>query len=1145
MKNQVPQQTAAGKLTGRRSPRLLWRSLTLSALSVATMSIALLFISASSASAQTPGPGWTLSSIAEPTNFSSGENLACEENPTGVPSASSPCDSYRVIARNVGSVSSSGPLAISDTLPPGVEAVYAVLREQQAGAAISEAPGCQLSPIRCEYSAPVAPGGELIMTVNLKVSSTVSQTEPTSGTNSATIEGGGVGQAITTGAPTTEPNTINGPRPPFAVTGFDFHVDGLDGTPDLQAADHPYGVTTSFNVPSFTQANFLESTYHHIPVQQIKDLVVDLPPGFIGDPQATPHCPLTALQENDNLTFTTNCPAASKVGTVTFDGVGIFHASNVVLSSTSGIFNMVPEDGYPAEFGFSYLGHSVFMYASVLPSSQGDGVRVTAPGLPSLPVQGVSLTFYGDPAVQDGGATPSAAFLTNPVDCAAPGPLKARIEADSWDEPARWVSAESTTYPQITGCDMLQFQPTLEVAPPTEETQADTPAGYEVDLKVPQAPNLSPFLAAPELKDATVTLPEGLSLSPGAADGLVGCRETGPEGINITHGWTPTGEEPIDGADPEATEIGADGLPHVAPGHCPAASQVGTVEVETPLLPAHTLTGRVYAAEPQCGSEGQPACTEASAANGELFGLYLEFEGEGTIFKLKGNVSANPSTGRLTTQFEEDPQLPFSELKLKLDGGPRAPLSNPQTCGTFTTASDLSPWSSPETPDAMPSSFFTVTGCGAGALFAPSFSAGTTIPIAGGFSPFTLTFSRHDGEQDLSGLTVNMPEGLLGKLAGIVECGEAEANAGTCPAASRVGAATAAAGAGSAPLWESGPVYLTGPYNGAPFGLAVVVPANAGPFHLGNIVVHAAIHINPTTAQVTVVSNPLPQMIDGVPLRVQTVNVTVGQEDNFTFNPTSCNQQSIGATISSVQGGAANVSSPFRAQGCANLPFKPSLTASAAGKASKAGGASLDVKVAPAAGQANIAKIDLELPKQLPARLTTLQKACVASVFEANPAACPSASAIGSAVVHTPVLNGPLAGPVYLVSHGGAAFPDVEIILQGEGVRIVADGKTQIKKGVTYSHFETVPDAPFTSFETKLPTGKYSIFGTNLPEKDKYNLCGQSLSMPITLAGQNGAVVKQTTKIGVTGCPKAKKTTKKKKKAGKARTSSRGKGRGH
>jgi hypothetical protein len=645
---------------------------------------------------------------------------------------------------------------------------------------------------------------------------------------------------------------------------------------------------------------------------------------------------------------------------------------------------------------------------------------------------------------------------------------------------------------------------------------------------VPQTPNVPGTPATPDLKNAVITLPEGVAISPSAANGLVACQAGGPEGIELGDHDLLAGENRVQ----EGEEMGEDGLVHPAPGHCPSASQIGEVEVTTPLL-EHPLKGHVYVAAPSCGGEGQPACTTASATNGELYGLYLEVAGSGLVIKLKGRIAANPVTGQLTTTFSESPQFPFSELKMKLNGGQRAPLANPQTCGTVTATSDLTPWSEPETPDATPFSSFDVTGCH-GSPFNPSFTAGTVSPAAGSYSPFTLTFSRNDGEQDLSRLTVNMPEGLIGKIAGFAQCGEAEVkaaegNVGGCPAASRVGTATAAAGAGSEPLYQSGPVYLTGPYNGAPFGLAVVVPANAGPFHLGNIVVRAAIHINPSTAQVTVVSNPLPQMLDGAPLRVKTVNVTVGEAGNFTFNATSCNQQSIGATISSAQGATASVSSPYQAQGCANLPFKPSLSASTVGKASKAGGASLDVKVSSGAGQANVAKVDLQLPKQLSSRLTTLQKACTAAQFESNPAGCPSAANIGSARVSTPLLTSPLAGPVYLVSHGGAAFPDVEIILQGEGVELVLDGKTQIKKGITYSHFETVPDAPFTSFETKLPTGRYSTFAANLPTKDDYNFCGQSLSMPIELTGQNGAVVEQTTKLSVTGCPKAKKATKKKK----------------
>ena len=333
-----------------------------------------------------------------------------------------------------------------------------------------------------------------------------------------------------------------------------------------------------------------------------------------------------------------------------------------------------------------------------------------------------------------------------------------------------------------------------------------------------------------------------------------------------------------------------------------------------------------------------------------------------------------------------------------------------------------------------------------------------------------LTFSRQDREQDLSGLSETMPPGLLGKIAGIPLCGEAQANAGTCGEESQIGTTSVTAGAGEDPLSiTGGRVYLTTSYKGQPFGLSIVVPAVAGPFNLGNVVVRASIHIDPNTSQITVTSDPLPQSRDGVPFRVRTVNVTINRP-GFTFNPTNCAQQQITGTITGapVKGGeaaaSASVSSPFAVTGCAGLPFKPSFSASTSGKTNKADGASLVVKVAQKPGEANIRKVDLTLPKILPARLTTLQKACTEAQFNGNPAGCPAASVIGTATAVTPVLNAPLTGPAYLVSHGGAAFPDIEFMLQGEGVQIVLDGKTDIKVGITYSKFETVPDAPIIEF---------------------------------------------------------------------------------
>jgi hypothetical protein len=357
-----------------------------------------------------------------------------------------------------------------------------------------------------------------------------------------------------------------------------------------------------------------------------------------------------------------------------------------------------------------------------------------------------------------------------------------------------------------------------------------------------------------------------------------------------------------------------------------------------------------------------------------------------------------------------------------------------------------------------------------------------------------------------------------------------------------LGTVTVAAGPGTEPYYTTGKIYLTGAYNGGPFGEAVVVPAVAGPFNLGNVVIRGSIRVNRTTAQASVVSDPFPSILDGIPLQVRTVNVDIDRPE-FTFNPTNCEPQRVSATLASTQGAAAGVSSPYQAAGCQGLKFAPKLVVATAGKASKAGGAGLLFKVVypsgPEGTYANIKSVKVDLPKQLPSRLTTLQKACLASVFEANPASCPVASDVGTATTSTPDLASPLSGPAYLVSHGNEAFPDLEIVLQGEGVTLVLDGNTDIKNGITSSTFKAIPDAPVSSFELKLPTGKYSILGANVGEKAKYSLCGQTLSMPTAITGQNGAVIKQTTSIAVTGCPKVKKA-KAAKRAKRATKSTRG-----
>jgi hypothetical protein len=907
----------------------------------------------------------------------------------------------------------------------------------------------------------------------------------------------------------------------------------------------------------FTTAFALNSDALGNPVGQLKSVRVTLPQGVIGNPQAIAKCSDQQFQEF-------NCPADSQVGVmnlsiVTCRGVstslsataeagaltvmvangselcgsgleneitigtgasaetvhvayvngdeltleeplGAAHASgetvmHVASASTApvAIFNMQPSPGHVATLGASLFVGAVMIQAD-LNDEGGYKLSTTVSDISTLiTIKGIAVTLWGVPsdpshdALRCGqlgsscgpsGAAP-AAFMVNPTDCAA-GPLPSTLTVESWQGAS---DTAGTNEAAMTGCEALSLEPSIAVTP--ETTQADTPTGYDVNLQVPQ--NSEPYgLATPALRNVSVTLPAGTALAPGVANGLVGCSEE-----------------------------------QFASESCPDSSKVGTVEVATPVLPDH-LSGGVYVADPIPGA---------------MYRIFLVVSGDNVTVKLTGHVEPNPVTGQLTTVFENNPQVPFSDFNLQLFGGPGAALVNPQACGPATTTSAIASYAG---QSASPSSTFTVDGNGQGGAcpasqpFSPSLTAGTISPVAGAFSPFTLTISRGDEQQDIASIEAQLPPGLLAVLKSATPCPEPQAGEGACGGESLIGHTTVAVGAGSAPFYTSGQVFLTGPYKGGPYGLSIVVSAVAGPFNLGTVVVRAAVTVDRHTAQVTVSSDPLPSILDGVPLDLQTVNVVIDRP-GFTFNPTSCSPLSVTGTAVSTQGVQAALSQPFQATNCASLPFHPTFTVSTQAVTSKANGASLDVKVGSGAGQANIAKAAVTLPVQLPARLTTIQQACTEAQFAQNPASCPAASDIGTATVATPLLASQLKGPVYLVSHGGAAFPDIEVILQGEGVTLELAGTINIKGKLTSSAFSTVPDAPITSFELSLPEGPHSGLAPNLPKSAQYSMCGQSLVMPTTLTGQNGAQVTQATKVAVQGCGKAKKAKKTKKKKRKHR----------
>jgi uncharacterized repeat protein (TIGR01451 family) len=1056
---------------------------------------------------------------------------------------------YAVAVENIGGASSSGVVTVRDVLPAGltVTNVHAEPEEGPSG----ETPTCLQPGVRevvCEFPMPFVSSGFLVINIEFAVSGVVG---PGVLTDVASVSGGGGGAVAASGVATTRTGVLH-ELGPAGIAQFRMTATGPFGEAVTQAGGHPQLLTTTVLLNNQDDESV---SARYKPVEPMKDLVLYFPLGLLGNPSVTEACPASLVAVHGE---TSGCPPSSRVGTILPMVVNDIFADAKDPTNERGFYSMQPEKGYPAEFAFASNGLTFFLYASVV---RHDGVymlRIETPGLsPFASLLGFVASIDGD--VQEhysNGNTKftadRGAFITDPSGCAdSAEALSATAEVDFWTDPASSggpVSTQSTpVFSGLEGCNLLSsgFSATLSAAPNTpvagNTTQADEPTGYKLDLETPQAPNDGAGLGSPPYKGVDFTFPEGTSLSPGAANGLVACPATGPNGIDIPS------ETPRNATEAgEGEEIGPDGLATPAAGHCPSFSEVGTARASTPLL-HEELQGHLYLAEPGCGSAAHPdGCTPEDAANGTLYRLYLELEApeRGVIIKQAGKAFVSPSTGRITTVFEGTPQFPVSNLVIETSGGPRASLANPQSCGTATTTSLITPWSSPQTPAATPSGSFNVTGCSS--VFNPGFSAGSTSTQAGAHSPFTFTLKREDGEQDISAISTTLPPGLLASVANVAQCPEPQASTGTCPAGSEVGTTTVGVGSGQDPFYDTGHVYFTGPYDGAPFGLSVVVSAVAGPFNLGNVVVRVGLHIDPDTAQVTATSSPFPQIIDGVPLRIRTVNVTLNNPA-FTFNPTSCSGSSITGRMASTQGAKAAVSSPFATSGCRNLPFRPKFSASTAGRASKASGASLDVRVTskggPQAGggEANIKSVKVDLPKQLPSRLTTLQKACTEAQFNANPAGCPTASDVGTASASTPVLAHPLAGPAYLVSHGGAAFPDLEIILQGEGVTLVLDGNTSIKKGITSSDFKTVPDAPISSFELKLPTGKFSVLGANLPPGAKYDFCGQALSMPTEIVGQNGSTLKQPTKVGITGCPKVKKKVKHKRSKKASKSTRRGK----
>jgi hypothetical protein len=1066
---------------------------------------------------------------------------------------------------NVGATASHGTITVTDTLPPGVKAKEAgvLVRPAQfeenfgidpviergmwectgngtggstkvAGATVVTCTNGspQLERFEGGGGTPTS-GGENhhpqpAVGVSVEVEpATEEGTKAGSEANKVTIAGGGAHGP----AATSDPVTFSKDPAQGGITQADAWFSNADGTIDRQAGSHPYTATFIFTAATALNGN----REGYLPGGEIRNLETEVPPGLVGDLHNIAQCTRAQL-------FVEKCPPASMVGRLKVATFGVAIEEQV--------YNMVPAAGVPAELGFNYGSVPVYITFSVR-SGSDYGVVAHVNNIPQRIAYQSILTLWGVPeetshnvwrhgesgcsqaemeappfngsainyCAPQAGVT-VAPFLRLPTSCSDRQTLAIR-EINGWQNPAAksevaFVSHDAGDRPAgFTGCEALGTEPVFLTEPNT--AIADTPTGVTFDVKPPLGGSEHPEDLTPaDIQNTTVTLPEGFVVNPGQAAGLQVCPPGRPAPGHQFGDALTTSEEHSRGEEDLEAPV------------CPGASRVGTVTIKSPLIEAAAETqfqGAVY----------------VLPSNPPEVKLLVAASADGVNIKLLGTVHLNEQTGRIETTFKETPQLPFSDFKLTLQGGSGAALLTPTRCGTYGTSADFTPWSTPLSSDSLQNATFAIlegaqgTACpGASLPFSPSHTSGARSAQAGGFTSFVDHTERGDGQQRLEKLQLTMPRGLSALISSITPCQEPAAGNGTCPAGSHIGHATVTAGPGSSPLVLPQPgepevgIYLTGPYKGAPFGLSIVTPVLAGPFNLGTVVTRAKVEVDPHTAQVTITTDPFPQILKGVPTQLRSLDGTIDRP-GFLFDPTNCEQQQLSATISGAvapgetgTGASATVATPFNVTGCRALTFTPKVAVATGAKASRPTGASLSFKISYPKGafgsQAWFKEAKFTVPKQLPARLSTLHQACLAKVFETERQNCPKHSRIGTAIVHTQVLPVPLEGPVYFVSNAGLAFPNVVMDLRGDGVHVELVGNTLIRNGVTSATFPNTPDVPFENIEVTLPTGEYSEFGANLPH-ESLDFCGQKLTVPTELRAQNGLEIHQNTPVAVNGCP--------------------------
>ncbi|HTT94431.1 MAG TPA: hypothetical protein VMF55_07145 [Solirubrobacterales bacterium] len=862
-------------------------------------------------------------------------------------------------------------------------------------------------------------------------------------------------------------------------------LSGPGGDFDHLAGAHP-DLTFSFGV-----ATRLTKEGAEWPAEGVHDVNLELPPGLVGNPTSVPACPLQDFYRSTQSS-TTQCQVASQVGWVVLRASN----SNQIQEPKISLYNLAASPDQPARFAFLYLGVPVFIGAGVRPGDYGidSGSRNTDQ---TLGIMSVTVHLWGVPALSSHDAerlpfgyteypvfvfptsspAPPKPLLRNPTFCGAAEPFNAKV--DSWEHPGAFdvksLSADPGGVPfAFEDCGALSFKPTL-AAHPTSSSAA-SPTGLQVEITVPQ--NESPAgQSTADVRKVVTTLPAGMSVSDSSAQGLGACS------------------------------IAQIGIGSNDPPACPDAAKIGTVRIKTPLL-EEELEGAVYLAQ------------QKENPFGTTLALYMAVKGPGFYLKLPGRVDADPTTGQLTATFDNTPQLPFEKLQLELKPGPRAPLVNPSRCGTYAVKSEIVPWSG-AAPVTGESTFQVNEGCSTGG-FNPVLKAGTADPNGGAYSSFLLRVLRNDGEGNISRIDANLPEGLLAKLAGVPLCGDAQAATGDCPAASQIGQTTVGAGAGPTPVFvpEAGKaptaVYLAGPYRGAPYSLVVKVPAQAGPFDLGTVAVRSSISIDPVTTAVSVKSDPLPQILEGIPVSYRDIRVEVDRQ-GFTLNPTSCEAKRITSTITSAEGATATPSVPFAAANCDRLGLQPKLAFKFSGAPTRRGGhPKLTATLTTKKGDSNLRRVQVTLPGTEYLENAHIKTVCTRVQYAASQ--CPQKSIYGYAKAWTPLLDKPLEGPVYLRS-SNHKLPDLVASLDGQ-IHVDLDGRISSNKSRIRNTFDFVPDAPVTKFVLTMQGGGKGLLVNNT------NICKAKPVAEVEFNGQNGKVANTKPRVQVAGCGKGGKKAK-------------------